>query len=90
MNDKTRKIDVSLAHRRKLCSRNKDQVAQLKFDDNDIADQARNDVIEYKLVSNEDYQKLLNRSVDSIQLPVCLRGLTTQNPWKNGIGENTS
>ena len=29
-NDMTRKIDVSLAHRRKWCSGNKDQVAQLK------------------------------------------------------------
>ena len=28
--DMVRKIDVSLAHRRKLCSGNKDQVAQLK------------------------------------------------------------
>ena len=30
VNDMTRKIDVSLAHRRKWCSGNKDQVAQLK------------------------------------------------------------
>ena len=29
-NEMTTKIDASLAHRRKLCSRNKDQVAQLK------------------------------------------------------------
>ena len=29
-NGMTRKIDVSLAHRRKWCSGNKDQVAQLK------------------------------------------------------------
>ena len=31
VNDKTRKIDVSLAHRRKLCSGNKDHVAQFKI-----------------------------------------------------------
>lgn len=30
-NDMTRKIDERLAHRRNLCSRKKDQVAQLKF-----------------------------------------------------------
>ena len=30
-NDMMRKIDVSLAHRRELCSVKKDQVAQLKF-----------------------------------------------------------
>jgi hypothetical protein len=30
-NDKMRKIDVSLAHHRNLCSGEKDQVAQLKF-----------------------------------------------------------
>ena len=43
----TRKIDVSLAHRRKLCS-GKDRVAQLKsLHDNDIADQARNDLNDY-------------------------------------------
>ena len=43
----TRKIDVSLAHHRKLCS-GKDRVAQLKsFHDKDIADQARNDLKDY-------------------------------------------
>ena len=40
----TRKINVSLAHHRKLCS-GKDRVAQLKsLHDNDIADKARNDL----------------------------------------------
>ena len=43
----TRKIDVSLAHRRKWCSGNKDQVAQLKSANNDIADKARNDLKDY-------------------------------------------
>ena len=51
----TRKIDVSLAHRRKWCSGNKDRVAQLNHQDNDIAKQARNDAIGYKLVSKEHY-----------------------------------
>ena len=51
-----RKFHVRLAHRRKSCAEKKDQVAQLKIQhDNDIADQARNDVIVYKLVSKEDY-----------------------------------
>ena len=36
--------------------------------DNDIADQARNDMIEYKLGLKEDYQELLNRRADSVQL----------------------
>ena len=46
-NGMTRKIDVSLAHHRKLCS-GKDRVAQLKsLHDNDIADKARNDGKEY-------------------------------------------
>ena len=46
-NDMTRKIDVSLAHHRKLCS-GKDRVAQLKsLHDNDIADKARNDLKDY-------------------------------------------
>ena len=46
----TRKIDVSLAHHRKLCSKKKNQVAQLKLaqlkrsHDNDKTDQARNDL----------------------------------------------
>ena len=47
-NDMTRKIDVSLAHRRKLCSGVKDQVAQLKsLHDYDIADKSRNDMKDY-------------------------------------------
>ena len=57
-NDMTRKVDVSLAHRRKLCFGKKNQVAQLKFGhDNDIADQARNDVMEYH--SNENSQEVV-------------------------------
>ena len=45
----TRKVDVGLAHRQKLCSGKKDQVAQLKVDMlKKIADQARNDVMGYK------------------------------------------
>ena len=53
-----RKINVSLAHRRKLCFGKKNQVAQLKFGhDNDIADQARNDVMEYH--SNENSQEVV-------------------------------
>ena len=40
----TRKVDVGLAHRQKLCSRKKDQVAQLKVARYDIADQAMNDL----------------------------------------------
>ena len=43
-----------------------------KLHDNDIADQARNDVIEFKLVSNEGYQELFNRDADSSQLSVSL------------------
>ena len=50
-----RKIDVSLAHHQKLCSEKKDQVAQLKSTRIDIAEQARNDMIGYKLVLKEDY-----------------------------------
>ena len=47
-NDMMRKIDVSLAHHRKLCFGKKNQVAQLKFGhDNDIADRARNDLKDY-------------------------------------------
>ena len=42
--------------------------------DNDIVELARNDMIEFRLVSNEGYQELLNRSADSIQLSVSLRG----------------
>ena len=42
-----RKIDVSLAHHRRLCS-GKDRVAQIKsLHDNDIADKATNDMMEY-------------------------------------------
>ena len=83
----TRKIDVSLAHRRNfLCSGNKYQVAQLKSADNDIANQARNDMIEYKLVSNQNYLDLLNRSAESIHLSVFS---VDDNPEsrKIGIGE---
>ena len=60
-----------------MCSGIKHQVAQLKLDDNDIADQARNDVIKYKLVCNEDYQKFSNHNADLILLPVSLMILTT-------------
>ena len=42
------------------------------YHDNDIADQARNDMIEYKLGLKEDYQELLNRRADSVQLSVSL------------------
>ena len=54
-NDMMRKINISLAHRRKLCSEKKDQVAQLESTRIDIAEQARNDMIGYKLVLKEDY-----------------------------------
>ena len=37
-----------------------------------MAKQARNDVMEFKLVSNEGYQELLNRDADSCQLSVSL------------------
>ena len=37
-----------------------------------MADQARNDMIGYKLVSNEGYQELFNRAADLSQLSVSL------------------
>ena len=37
-------------------------------------------MIEFRLVSNEGYQELLNHSADSIQLSVSLRGSNNSEP----------
>ena len=66
-------MDVRLVHRRKLVLREEGPGSIVKkLHDNDMADQARNGVIRYKLVLKEDYQELLNRSADSVQLSVSL------------------
>ena len=52
----TRKFDVRLAHRRKFVLQEEGPGSTIKIQhDNDIAKQARNDVIGYKIVCKEDY-----------------------------------
>ena len=51
----TRKIDVSLAHRQKFVLGDVGPGRVKILHDNDIAKQARNDVIRYNLVRKEDY-----------------------------------
>ena len=64
----TRKIDVSLAHHRKLCS-GKDRVAQLKsLHDNDIADKARNDLKDYYTRKQQELLRVIESEcgIDSL------------------------
>ena len=69
----TRKIDVRLAHRQKFLLWEEGPGSTVKIrHDKDIAKQARNDVIEFKLVSHEGYQDLFNHGANFSQLSVSL------------------
>ena len=75
-NDKTTKVDVSLAHRRKVVFREGPGSTVKSLHDNDIADKARNDLRDYYTRKQQELLRVIESEcgIDSLTIQ------TTQNP----------